>query len=105
MTTKDLRSRRFRYHNLHIFPERVVSSIARIALALIPTTVLLVPVLIVTVVQSTTLRLCLVLLASMISVATLSVMARVRIGELFIASATYGHTDFLAFDDVYSANH
>jgi hypothetical protein len=74
---------------MHIFSEGLIRTLSRTVLAVVVATVLLVPVVLISLVQSQPARLGLVVLANALFVAILSLLARQRVGEVFVAGATY----------------
>jgi hypothetical protein len=86
---QDLRTGVSRGPHMHIFSEGPIKTFSRFILAVIPLTILLIPIVIVSLVKTTGVRLAIVFLANVIFVMILSVLARPGIGELFVARATY----------------
>ena len=73
---------------MHIFSEGLIRNIALVLLAVIPLSVLLIPIVIVTLVQTLSVRLGVVFVANALFVMVLAVLARPRMGELFVAGST-----------------
>lgn len=74
---------------MHIFSETWLGIITRVLLAFIPALVILVPVALLSFVKGLALRLCIVLVATTSLVMALSVLAKVKLGDLCIGGATY----------------
>ena len=73
---------------MHIFHEGPIRNVSRFIFALIPLTILLIPTAIIPLIKTATLRVAVVFIANAIFVLTLSILGRLRIGELFVAGAT-----------------
>ncbi|KAF8851289.1 hypothetical protein BDZ45DRAFT_767132 [Acephala macrosclerotiorum] len=86
---KDFRKNVTRDPNMHIFSEGLINILSRLVVAFLLVATLLAPVTIVSLFQSRALRLTVVLLTTTLLVMALSVLARPRVGDLFIAGATY----------------
>ena len=73
---------------MYIFPENLIKVLSRTVLAAVVSTVLLVPIAIVSPIQARIARLAIVLCANALFVVVLSVIARQKVGEVFVAGAT-----------------
>ncbi|KAI0379232.1 hypothetical protein F5Y04DRAFT_260028 [Hypomontagnella monticulosa] len=85
---KDFRGGTSRDSDLHIFPDRLVKTTARVILAFLAATFLLIPITITTFFEALHLRLGVVLIGTTAFVIALSLTAKAKMGELFIAGAT-----------------
>lgn len=73
---------------MHIFSEDLINILSRLVVAFLLIATLLTPVIIVSLCKSRGLRLAVILLTTTFLVMGLSVLARPRVGDLFIAGAT-----------------
>jgi hypothetical protein len=73
---------------MYIFGD-LINTLSRTVLAVAVSSVLLLPILLVSVIEVRTTRLAVVLLANALLVTILSLLARLRVGEVFVAGATY----------------
>lgn len=85
----DLRTHQSRDPNMHIFPETLIRTLTRVILALFASTTVLVPIVLFSLVKSQRFRLALIVPSVMIFVGVLSLMARPKVSEIFIAGATF----------------
>lgn len=89
---------------MHIFPETLIRTLTRVILALFASTTVLVPIVLFSLVKSQRFRLALIVPSVMIFVGVLSLMARPKVSEIFIAGATYVETPHVSFKVSYRTN-
>ncbi|OTA70083.1 hypothetical protein K449DRAFT_459893 [Hypoxylon sp. EC38] len=87
ITGKDFRNNISRDGRMHIFSDRLVKTAARVILAFLASTILLVPVIVATLFGTLLLRLGVVLVGTTAFITALSLMANAKMGELFMAGA------------------
>ncbi|KAI1736298.1 hypothetical protein F4680DRAFT_452081 [Xylaria scruposa] len=75
--------------DVYIFPDRLIKTASRSVLAILASSFLLIPIIILTLINELAVRLTVVLISNAVFVFVVSVLAEAKMGELFMAGAAY----------------